>query len=365
MVSSPRHWKTWPQAVATTFLTVAIMMLAPSARCQGRKVVVVDADSRVLSAIDIALSPWSLSVGPVPGPLPEGDLDAASARARAIAAERGAGAVVWIAKARGPDETASLWVYDAQTRQLVVRPLTVAAPLNDAGAAAIALSVKTILRSSPLAEVEVPTPLVAPPAPQTASPVPVAREERAPPLPAATSVWRLEAIFGARTPTGTGTLAEPRAAFGLSAWPLAFGGHFGLGAVLQAGPGVPVDSGGSGRYQYHGQFREASFEASARVRAKASRWLAFECQAGPALLLTSLDMDVFGTTTSDHDVRVNPTVNAGAIVDFALGARVGFGALVDASILLDRQRYRLKSVVTMEEPSVDFLLGARLSVGVD
>ncbi|HEV3191846.1 MAG TPA: hypothetical protein VGY54_15150 [Polyangiaceae bacterium] len=340
-------------------------LLAPSAQCQGRKVVVVDADSRVLTAIDVALSPWSLSVGPMPGPLPEGNLDAASARARAIAAEQGAGAVVWIAKARGPDETGSLWVYDAQTRQLVVRPLTVAAPLNDAGAAAIALSVKTILRSSPLVEVDVPAPAVVLP-PPTVPPVPVAPEQPAPPPVHETpSVWRLEAIVGARTPTGTETPAEPRAALGLSAWPLAFGGHFGLGAILQAGPGVPLDSAGSGRYQYHGQFREASFEASAHARAKAGRWLAFECQVGPALLLTSLDMDVFGTTTSDHDVRVNPTVNAGAIVDLALGPRLSFGALVDASILLDRQRYRLKSVVTIEEPPVDFLLGARLSVGVD
>jgi hypothetical protein len=128
---------------------------------------------------------------------------------------------------------------------------------------------------------------------------------------------------------------------------------------------VPIDSASGGRYQYHGQSREASVEASAHVHAKAGRWLAFECQAGPALRLTSLDIDVFGTTTSDHDVRVNPTVNAGAIVDLALGARVGFGALVDASILLDRQRYWLKSVVTIEEPAVDFLFGARLSVGID
>lgn len=366
MVSSPRLWKTWPKAVATTLLTVAMTLLAPSARCQGRKVVVVEADSRVLTALDVTLSPWSLSVGPAPGPPPEGDLESASARARAIAAEQGAGAVVWIAKARGPDETGSLCVYDAQTGQLVVRPLTVAPPLNDAAAAAIALSVKTILRSSPLSEVEAPAPAVVPPAPRTVPPVPVAPEQPAPPQVRETaSVWRLEAIVGARTPTGTGNLAEPRAALGLSAWPQAFGGHFALGAVLEAGPGVPIDSAGGGRYQYHGQFREASFEASAHLRAKAGRWLAFECQAGPALLLTSLDIDVFGTTTSDHDVRVNPAVNAGAIVDLALGARVGFGVLVDASILLERQRYRLKSEVTLDEPPVELLFGARLSVGID
>src|SRR5260370_38127947 len=296
MVSSPRLWKTWPKAVATTLLTVAMTLLAPSARCQGRKVVGVEADSRVLTALDVALTPWSLSVGPAPGEPPEGDLESACARARAIAAEQGAGAVVWIAKARGPDETRSLCVYDAQTGQLVVRPLTVAPPLNDAAAAAIALSVKTILRSSPLSEVEAPAPAVVPLAPRTVPPVPVAPEQPAPPQVRETaSVWRLEAIVGARTPTGTGNLAEPRAALGLSAWPQAFGGHFALGAVLEAGPGVPIDSAGGGRSPDPGPFSEASFEASAPPRPQAGRRAGLPCQAVPRLFLSRLALVVFWT----------------------------------------------------------------------
>src|SRR5260370_10999439 len=289
MVSSPRLWKTWPKAVATTLLTVAMTLLAPSARCQGRKVVGVEADSRVLTALDVALTPWSLSVGPAPGPPPEGDLESASARARAIAAAQGAGAVVWIAKARGPDETGSLCVYDAQTGQLVVRPLTVAPPLNDAAAAAIALSVKTILRSSPLSEVEAPAPAVVPPAPRTVPPVPVAPEQPAPPQVRETaSVWRLEAIVGARTPTGTGNLAEPRAALGLSAWPQAFGGHFALGAVLEAGPGVPIDSAGGGPDPYPGAVRGTSLAAPGPPRAQARRWPCLGRPAGPRRLLDPL-----------------------------------------------------------------------------
>jgi hypothetical protein len=371
MLFSPRHCKTWRQAIATTFLTVAAMLLAPSARCQGRKVVVVDADPRVLAAIDVALSPWSLSVALAPGPLPEEDLDSASTQARAIAAEQGAGAVVWIGKPRVVDETASLWVYDAQTRQLVVRPLTVAAPLNEARAAAIALSVKTILRSSPLAEPEVPVPAPAavPPAPRAAPPAPVAREPAPTPVSETPTAWRLEAIVGGRTPTGTANPVEPRAALGLSFWPRAFGSHLGIGAVLEAGPGVPVEGRTSaGQFQYHGQFRQARFEMAARVRATAGRWLAFEGQAGPALLLTSLDVDVDGfasTTLNDQKVRANPTVNVGAVVDFALGLRLGFGLLVEASMPLERQRYLLQSAVTLDEPPVDLLFGARLSVGVD
>ena len=347
---------------------VAMMLLAPSARCQEHKVVVIEADPRVLTAIDVALSAWSLSVGPAPGPLPEQNLDAASGRARAIAAEHGAGAVVWVAKARTPDETGSLWVYDAQTGQLVVRPLTVAAPLNDAGAAAIALSVKTILRSSTLAEAETSTLAPVSPAPRMALPLPVAQHPipAAPAARATPSVWRLDAIVGARFPTGAKNTAEPRAALGISAWPKAFGSHFGLGALVQAGPGVPVEQQGA-PVQYQGLFSQGSFEACAHVRADAGPRVAFEAQAGPALVVSSLDLEFFGPTpaSSKHKIRFDPTVNVGAIIDFALGPRIGFGVLFETTTFLYRQKYTIDTAVLLDEPPVNFLWGARLSVGVD
>jgi hypothetical protein len=259
-------------------------------------------------------------------------------------------------------------VYDAQTRQLVVRPLTVAAPLNDAGAAAIALSVKTILRSSTLAEAEASAPAPVSPAPRMALPLPIAQHPiPAPPAARATpSVWRLDAIVGARFPTGAKNMAEPRAALGISAWPRTFGSHLGLGALVQAGPGVPVEQQGA-PVQYQGLFSQGSFEACAHVRADVGPRVAFEAQAGPALVVSSLDVEFFGPTpaSSKHKIRFNPTVNVGAIIDFALGPRVGLGVLFETSTFLYRQTYTIDTVVMLDEPPVDLLWGARLSVGVD
>ena len=165
-------------ALAAAFVTSAV----EAAEAHERRVVVIDVDPRVADALVVALSPWSLTVVPTPGPSPAPDFDAASARARTLASEQHAGAVVWIAAPRAPDTEATLWVYDAQTLQLAVRPLTVAAPFDDAGAAAVALSVKTILRASPLAapEPQRPRPLPRPPRPRRRSSPRRSRRRRSP-----------------------------------------------------------------------------------------------------------------------------------------------------------------------------------------
>src|SRR5580698_502372 len=169
---------------------------ASTAEAREGRVVAVDVDPRVADALVVALSPWSLTVVRAPGPAPAADLDAATARARAVASEQQAGAVVWIAPPRPPDARATLWVYDAQTLELAVRPLTVAEPFDDAGAAAVALSVKTVLRASPLAAPE-PPPEAAPAPSPPPSPVVTA------PLPPPTQPeWRLETLLGVRAPTG-------------------------------------------------------------------------------------------------------------------------------------------------------------------
>src|ERR1700722_5126500 len=120
-------------ALAAAFVTSTV----EAAEAHERRVVVIDVDPRVAAALVVALSPGSRTVVPTPGPSPAPDFDAASARARTLATEQHAGAVVWIAAPRAPDTEATLWVYDAQTLQLAVRPLTVAEPFDDAGAAAV------------------------------------------------------------------------------------------------------------------------------------------------------------------------------------------------------------------------------------
>ncbi|HSY24231.1 MAG TPA: hypothetical protein VK841_19020 [Polyangiaceae bacterium] len=381
----------------------------------GGRVVVVDPDPRVFAAVNVALSPWSLRVIRVGGPLPQADVVAATSAAKALAENEHAGAVLWVAPPSG-SQVLSLWLYDAQTAQLVVRPLTVAAPFDDAAAAAIALSVKTIMRGSPLLETSatlppateaspagtappgpaaVPTPAPSPttppttaappPAPETKpsasatpTPPPVAPSTPAPPAPKSPSAsapptpvvheppalsknepgirWRLEIVGGARGPTGASAGAEPETGIGVSAWPSALGGHFGIGAVGQFGLATSITKG-----TFDGQFTQGSLALTARARASLGP-VGFEAQAGPSLRITSFD----GTEQSEHSFNVDPGIDAAAAIDLALGSHLTLGGIVDLSTLLREQSYDINNGPPLfAQRQFDVFYGARLSLEVD
>jgi hypothetical protein len=333
-------------------LAIAAALVAPPAQARdARVVVVIDVDPRVDSALVVALSPWSLTVVRAPGPRPAPDVDTATARASAVASEQHAGAVVWISPPRLPDDKASLWVYDAQTLELAVRPLTEAEPFDDAGAAAVALSVKTVLRASPLATPE-PPPEEPPARPEPPVPAPVAV-----PLPVPRPAWRLETSVGVRTPTGAGAAFEPRAALGASVWPAS---HAGAGFGIESGPGISV-----GTRAFQGELTSASLEVTARLRARTGRWLAFEVQGGPGLLLASLEGQVLPAGVHLHALRLDPSVDLCGIVDVTPSSRVSLGVLFGGTTLLRFQHYALDGAALLDEPVVTGLGGLRLSVEVD
>ncbi|HEX4628707.1 MAG TPA: hypothetical protein VH137_07950, partial [Gemmatimonadales bacterium] len=366
-------------------LAVAALFFTSAARAGAGRVVTIDLEPRVADALVVALSPWSLAIVRTPGPCPAPEIDAASSRARLIAVEQHADAVVWITPPRRPAERGSLWVYEALTMALAVRPLTVSAPFDDAGAAAVALSVKTILRASPLAGPEpttdepakraavapaptasapTPAPVLAPPPAPALAPAPMSRPPAASadetPRPARAAprhAWRIETVLGARAPTGGSDSMEPRVALGGSVWRA---DRLGLGLQLQAGPGVSV---GSSAFQ--GELREGALEATGRLRVHGDQWVAFEFLAGPALVLSSLDGHAAATGKELHALRLDPALNAGTIVDLTLGSNVCVGLIFDASALLRFQRYALDGAPLLREPSFVMLGGVRLSLEVD
>jgi hypothetical protein len=353
-----------PIAAIPTATALAACLVAAPARAGERLVVVIDVDPRVSSALVVALSPWSLTVVRAPGPSPSSDLDASSSRASAIAAEQHAGAVVWIAAPRALGEQPALWVYDAQTKQVAVRPLSVSEPFDDAGAASVALSVKTILRASPLTTEETPPEPEPPGSIAGPSPMPVDRPPATvpgPQPPASARAWRFETVVGVRAPTGASAAVEPRAALGGSFWPSGFGGHAGLGFDVQAGPGVSVGTPNS----FQGELREASMELTARARVLPRRWLAVEAECGPAVFLASLDGQAVLTGAHVHTLRLDPAMNLGAIADAMLGARVSVGLLVEGSALFRFQRYSLDGAPLLNGPAMMGMAGLRLSVEVD
>jgi hypothetical protein len=97
-----------------------------------------------------ALVPWRMRVAVIDRKSPGSSMPGSSVRARELVAELGADALVWIST--GPDGTA-LWVEDAQSSNLITRAIT-DPPFTEPLAAALALSVKTILASSGLAPPE-------------------------------------------------------------------------------------------------------------------------------------------------------------------------------------------------------------------
>ncbi len=341
-------------------LTIAAVLVTSAAEAREGRVVAIDVGPRVADALVVALSPWSLTVVQAPGPSPTLDFDAASARARAVAAEQHAGAVVWIGPPRPPDLQATLWVYDAETLELAVRPLTALEPFDDAGAAAVALSVKTVLRASPLAAPE-PAPEAPPPTPPSPlsprlSVLEAPSAARSSPPPA----WRVETTVGVRAPTGTSLAIEPRAMLGASVWPGALGGHGGFGLGIQAGPGVSVAT-----QTFQGELREGSLEATARLRTTGGPWFAFELAGGPGLFLTSLDGQASPPGPHLHALRLDPSLGLGGIADVTPSARVSLGVLVDGAALLRFQRYTLDGSPLLSGPAVIGLAGLRLSVEVD
>jgi hypothetical protein len=336
-------------------LTLALTLGTLSARAKEGRVVLVELDPRVTDAISVALSPWGLSVTSLQGPAPGAEVGAAAEGARAVASAQRADAVVWIAASRQPNERASLWVYDAQTQQLAVRPLNAAAPFTDTEAAAVALSVKTILRASPLlAEPDRPEP--PPPQSRGLAETPIAAPPSPAPSPSRTHL-RFESAVGGRAPTGSTSALEPWVALGASLWPARVR-PLGFGFALQAGPGTTVQESA-----FRGLTREGSVEITARLRGVVAPWLALEVGAGPALYVTSFDGSTAPTTV--HAIRSNPALDVGGVVDFTVGGHIALGVVGDASLLLLHQTYYLDSVQLFVEPMMDFLAGIRLSLEVD
>jgi hypothetical protein len=333
-----------------------MLSVASNVRAEERRVAIIDVDPSVGDAVVISLSPYGVAVVRVPGPAPDPNAPDAAGRGGQIAAEQGASAVVWMTPARDASEHGWLWLYDAETLELTMRPLAVAPPFDAAGAAAIALSVKTALRSSGLVAADpLPPPIAVPIAP-TVTFVP---EPRPLPPPEPTRAFRLETFVGARGPTGVPDTLEPRASLGASAWPSALHGWLGIGAAAQAGSGMDVNTNA-----FNGRFTLTSLVASLRLRGEVARWFALEFQAGPALILTSMTGNLPNQRVSAQ--RFDGALDFGLVADVALSRRFFIGPVVNGLWLMRFQTYGVAPTASVfVQPPFGAVFGLRLSAGLD
>lgn len=309
--------------------------LAGTAQAADHRVAVVHADPELLRAISLSLSPWNVETIASDAPTPESAEPEAVLHAFELAAKLGVDAIVWVSTShRG----SLLWVYDARTEELTTRVLAEASPFGGAEAAAVALSVKTILRAS----------VVAPRAERFGAKA-TAEPRRAERLALETGA---DAHFLAANKT------EPRlrltAVLRSTAHP-----SLATAITLSAGPGVSVEGGA-----YQGRYRELTVSWSGRWRFVRSDALTASLFVGAAGHASSLQGTLAEGADNVSVYRLNGSLAAGGLLDFSLGGGAYVGASLQASYLPAYQRYLVEGQPIFALWPVSAMLGGHCGVSL-
>lgn len=328
-------------------LVAAHVTTANDAIADHRKIVLFG-DPALIHAVEVGLEPWDVDV--VGGRAdPGATMPHAADEAGSTAAVEHANGVVWISTdANG--ETA-LWVYDADEKRVTSRALRKTPPFDDATAAAIALSVKTLLRLTSIAppaerfgSVPAATPVteITPPPPSSAAPPRPAPEPSHP--------IAIEITGGARFAQTDAAIAEARATIGGF---YSFG-RISLGVETSLGPGIAVDSAA-----FHARETDATFAAHARYRWPIGRFLVMP-ELGPSGHVELLD----GAYASGgvHTLRFDPALDAGATWAWSLSSRAYVGVHASASWLLRWQRFDVDGARVLGGSPILADVGLRLGV---
>jgi len=309
-----------------------VLLVAADALAARRRVALVKPDANLVRAVGVALSAWDIEVTSADATPPGSTLPDAERRAAAIADASHADAVAWISEG---EAGAVLWMYDASTKQVASRVLGDRPPFDEPTAAAVALSLKTMLRSS----------TVAPEKERFGAGVVVE-----PP-----SVFRAETEGGGRLlPRGA---SELRAALGVSLWPRALGEWLGFAAGASIGPGARVDA-----PAFSGRFSDLTLASSLRSRMTTGRF-AFEPSLGASLHFTTLEGTAVVDTQTLAVHRVDPSIDVGLALDARFGV-VTVGARTTVGYMLSYQRYFVGDEPILSVTPLLLDLALRVTVGI-
>lgn len=327
-------------ALATTTLV---------ARAEARDVVLIGGGKELQSAVGVALNPWNLRVVPSDAPVPPVDVTRATREAHGLASQMGAAGVVWIGDH-------ALVVYDAENDQLVSRALAQAPPYDAPTAAAIALSVKTLLRASNVAPVEE---RIGAPAVVHETP-PSEHEARGPeetrPLPLAARPPSFVTIDVGTAVRAVAADADLRVSLGGAYW----AGRFGTGLAVKLGPGLGIDE-----PRFRGRFDEVAIAPSLRYRLPFGRYVSVEPRGGASMHVTWIKGVALPTAEPADRQRLDVGVDLGAVLDFAIARSASFGIDLDGSYILRFQRYLVGTSSVLTLAPVQGSAGFRLSMVID
>ena len=287
-------------------------------------------------AVEVALQPWNLEVVPLTDAPPAATVPAAASQAQRLAAAHGLAALVWVT---GDGSDAGLWVYDLDTQQLIARRIERVQPLDAATAAALALSVKTLLRASTVAAL-----------PERIGAAALSRPREQ---------LRLEALVGLQAQLGDPQTVELRLGAAVAYYPRRLRSWLGLAVQVLAGPGVNLDRAG-----FAGRFTDITVGVAARTQLRfAHRW-DVEPTLGASLHVTSLDGGLPPLGIRAHVDRIDPSLDVGAALDVSLGQSVRLGLVVGLAYLFRYQRYLVNGAPVVELFPLELDAALRFTAGV-
>jgi len=287
------------------------MLLARPAFAQDRSVALIDADEELAHAVLLALSPWGVTARLTHEPSPGVDLPMAAHRAAALCQQLTVSVLVWVS----PSEQGSLlWIYDAETHEVITRELPERPPFSSPAAASVALSLKALLRTT----------RVAPPIERLVAPPGV-------PLPA-TDRLTLEASANARFFAPRSTLIYGR--IGGLWWFRPGPTRLGAGLFFGSSASVALETA-----NFSGNYRELSLSAALTAQLLGNRLLRSSFFGG----FTAHFSELFGVSNAVGQAaesnRVVPSLDAGSDFALMLGGGLHLGLGVKASYLPRPQRY--------------------------
>lgn len=328
----------WSVAVVVAVLAIALRAHADG----GRRVVLIDPDRALRDAVRTTLSPWALSVETAAGPAPDPSMPGSGDRARALADDHGAVAVLWITdSADGP----ALWAYDREDDRVAVRRLGSPPPFDAATAAAVALSIKTLLRHSAAAPEDERYGADATPPPRFALPGPEVR-----------GMVRLEAGASARHGDTGAEATSLRLGLGAAWSPRATRRRLELAARVEIGSRLEARGD-----DFVGQLSDLTLSARARVPLLLRPRLALVPFAGASLHATEISGSIPSEQAPASAGHVNPSLDGGALLRWAVSPRLELAATAELSWVLRRQRYLVRGAPVFELPPVEAELGVTVS----
>jgi hypothetical protein len=323
-----------PGSRCISSILLCLMLLARPALAQDRSVALIDADEELAHAIVLALSPWGVTARFTHEPSPGVDLPMAAHRAAALCQQLTVNVIVWVSAS---EQGSLLWIYDAETNEVITRELSERPPFSSPAAASVALSLKALLRTT----------TVAPPIERLGAPAGV-------PL-TATRRFTVEGSANVRFFAPGSTLVY--GAIGGLWWFRPGPTRLGAGLFAGTSAGAAIETA-----DFSGSYRELSLSATLTGQLAGNRLLRSSLFGG----FTAHFSELFGVSNAVGQAaeshRVVPSLDLGSDVAFMLGGALHLGLGVKASYLPRPQRYLVQGETVLSLWPIAAELGIKFGI---